>query len=75
MEPKDTLLQRSTIREKELCIELDKKALPPTTKNIFIKKFNNIKPESKKNIGNYFQSNFFIKNYVFIYSNYYPFSF
>lgn len=60
------MLQKSTIKEKELNIELDKKANPPSKKKIFIKKFNNIKPEQikKKNITKYFGSNFFIEKYV-----------
>ena len=37
-EQKDTMLQKSTIREKELNIELDKKPNHPTDKKIFIKK-------------------------------------
>jgi hypothetical protein len=66
VEPKDTILHRSTIKEKELNIELDKKANPPTEKKIFIKKFNNAKNESikKKNISKYFSQNFFIEKYV-----------
>ena len=47
-EPKDTMLQKSTIKEKELNIELDKKPNHPTEKKIFIKKFNNIKQENLK---------------------------
>ncbi len=67
-EAKDTMLQKSTIKEKELNIELDKKAFPATEKKIFIKKFNNAKSESfkKKNIMKYFTSNFFIEKYVSI---------
>lgn len=69
VEPKDTILQRSTIKEKELNIELDKKAFPPAEKRIFIKKFNNIKPETlkKKHMTKHFNSNFFIEKYVNIY--------
>jgi hypothetical protein len=60
------MLQRSTIREKELNIELDKKSFPPTEKKIFIKKFNNVKNENlkKKNLTKLFGSNFFIEKYV-----------
>jgi hypothetical protein len=66
VEPKDTILHRSTIKEKELNIELEKKANPPSEKKIFIKKFNNAKSESikKKNISKYFSQNFFIEKYV-----------
>ncbi len=66
VEPRDTMLQKSTIREKELNIELEKKANPPSEKKIFIKKFNNAKYESlkKKNIIKYFGQNFFIEKYV-----------
>ena len=42
-EQKDTLMQKSTIKEKELNIDLDKKPNTPTKKKIFIKKYNNIK--------------------------------
>jgi hypothetical protein len=60
------MLQKSTIKEKELNIELDKKANPPTEKKIFIKKFNAAKTEpiKKKNLSKYFGSNFFIEKYV-----------
>jgi hypothetical protein len=60
------MLQKSTIREKELNIELDKKANPPSEKKIFIKKFNAAKTEpiKKKNMSKYFGSNFFIEKYV-----------
>jgi len=60
------MLQKSTIKEKELNIELDKKANPPTEKKIFIKKFNAAKSEpiKKKNLSKYFGSNFFIEKYV-----------
>ena len=60
------MLQKSTIKEKELNIEQEKKANPPTDKKIFIKKFNNAKTEiiKKKNITKYFGSNFFIEKYV-----------
>lgn len=61
------MLQRSTIREKELCIELDKKSLPVTDKKIFIKKFNNIKGDTlkRKNLSKNFIGNFFIEKYVY----------
>ena len=64
-EQKDTMLQKSTIREKELNIELDKKPNHPTDKKIFIKKFNNIKPEQlkKKSFNKIFTNNFFIEKY------------
>lgn len=59
------MLQRSTIKEKELNLEWDKKSFPPTEKKIFIKKFNNIKPETlkKKNMQKFFTGNFFIEKY------------
>jgi hypothetical protein len=65
-EGKDTMLQRSTIKEKELNIEFDKKANPPSRKKIFIKKFNNAKGEStkKKFATKYLGTNFFIDKYV-----------
>lgn len=64
-EQKDTMLQKSTIKEKELNIELDKKPNHPTDKKIFIKKFNNIKPEQlkKKSFNKIFTNNFFIEKY------------
>ena len=66
MELKDTMLQKSTIKEKELNLEYDKKSLPPTDRRIFIKKFNQIKPESikKKNLSKNFESNIFVEKYV-----------
>ena len=45
---KDTLIQKSTIKEKELNIDLDKKPNTPTKKKIFIKKYNNIKLDQLK---------------------------
>ncbi len=65
-EHKDTILQKSTIKEKELNIEYDKKSLPASDRKIFIKKFNQIKPETmkKKNLVKNFDSNFFIEKYV-----------
>lgn len=64
-EQKDTMLQKSTIKEKELNIELDKKPNHPTDKKIFIKKFNNIKPDQlkKKSFNKIFTNNFFIEKY------------
>ena len=47
-EQKDTMIQKSTIKEKELNIDLDKKANTPTKKKIFIKKYNNIKIDQLK---------------------------
>ena len=47
-EQKDTLLQKSTIKEKDLNIDLDKKPNNPTKKKIFIKKYNNIKLDQLK---------------------------
>jgi hypothetical protein len=64
-EQKETMLQKSTIKEKELNIELDKKPNHPTDKRIFIKKFNNVKSEQlkKKNFNKIFTNNFFIEKY------------
>ena len=64
-EQKDTMLKKSTIKEKELNIELDKKPNHPTDKKIFIKKFNNIKTEQlkKKSCSKIFTNNFFIEKY------------
>jgi hypothetical protein len=67
MENKDTILQKSTIKEKELNLEVDKKSLPPNDKRIFIKKFNNIVNKDtlkKKNLSKNFSQNFFIEKYV-----------
>lgn len=65
-EVKDTLLQRSTIKEKELCIELDKKSFSPCEKRIFIKKYTNLKSDlfKKKNLIKYYSTSFFIEKYV-----------
>lgn len=65
IENKDTI-QKSTIKEKELNLEYEKKSLPPTDKKLFIKKFNQIKPETirKKNLVKNFQSNEMIEKYV-----------
>jgi len=64
-EPKDTMLQKSTIKEKELNIELDKKPNHPTEKKIFIKKFNNIKTDTlkKKTFSKSFNGNFFVEKF------------
>ena len=64
-EQKDTMLQKSTIKEKELNIELEKKPNRPTEKKIFIKKFNNIKNDQlkKKTFSKSFTGNFFIEKY------------
>ena len=68
-EQKDTLLQKSTIKEKELNIDLDKKPNNPTKKKIFIKKYNNIKLDqlkkktfSKSLNESYFIEKFFLTN-------------
>ena len=68
-EQKDTLLQKSTIKEKELNIDLDKKPNNPTKKKIFIKKYNNIKLDqlkkktfSKSLNDSYFIEKFFLTN-------------
>ena len=62
---KDTLLHRSTIKEKELCIELDKKSFQPCEKKIFIKKINQKSDIfKKKNLLKYYQTSFFIEKYV-----------
>ena len=68
-EVKDTMLQKSTIKEKELCIELDKKSFPPTDKRIYIKKFSDLKPDTfkKKNLSKYYSTNQVIEKYVCIY--------
>ncbi|MCQ2819297.1 MAG: hypothetical protein MJ252_18695 [archaeon] len=64
-EQKDTMLLKSTIKEKELNIDLDKKPNHPTDKKIFIKKFNNLKTDQlkKKSLGKAFEGNFFIEKY------------
>ena len=67
---KDTLLQKSTIREKELNIDLDKKPNNPTKKKIFVKKFNNIKLDQLKkktfskslNDSNFIEKHFLTNN-------------
>ena len=64
-EQKDTLLQKSTIKEKELNIELDKKANQPTKKKIFVKKYNNIKSDQlkKKTFSKSLNDSFFVEQY------------
>ena len=64
-EQKDTILQKSTIKEKELNIDLDKKPNNPTKKKIFIKKYNNIKLDQlkKKTFSKYLNDSFFIEKY------------
>ena len=68
-EQKDTLIQKSTIKEKELNIDLDKKPNTPTKKKIFIKKYNNIKLDqlkkntfSKSLTESYFVEKYFLSN-------------
>ena len=60
-EQKDTLMQKSTIKEKELNIDLDKKPNTPTKKKIFIKKYNNIK-FSKSLTDSPFLEKYFLAN-------------
>lgn len=64
-EQKDTILQKSTIKEKELNIDLDKKPNNPTKKKIFIKKYNNIKLDQlkKKTFSKSLNDSFFIEKY------------
>ena len=64
-EQKDTLLQKSTIKEKELNIELDKKPNHPTKKKIFVKKYNNIKLDQlkKKTFPKSLNDSFFVEKY------------
>ena len=64
-EQKDTLLQKSTIKEKELNIDLDKKPNNPTKKKIFIKKYNNIKLDQlkKKTFSKSLNDSGFIEKY------------
>ena len=68
-EQKDTLIQQSSIKEKELNIDLDKKPNTPTKKKIFIKKYNNIKLDqlkkntfSKSLTDSYFVEKYFLSN-------------
>ena len=72
-EQKDTLMQKSTIKEKELNIDLDKKPNTPTKKKIFIKKYNNIKLDqlqkktfSKSLTDSPFLEKYFLANYNMI---------
>ena len=64
-EQKDTLLQKSTIKEKELNIDLDKKPNNPTKKKIFIKKYNNIKLDQlkKKTFSKSLNDSYFVEKY------------
>ena len=70
-EQKDTLMQKSTIREKELNIDLDKKPNTPTKKKIFIKKYNNIKLEQlkKKTFTKSMTDSFFVEKYFLTNNN------
>lgn len=70
-EQKDTLLQKSTIKEKELNIDLDKKPNNPTKKKIFIKKYNNIKLDQlkKKTFSKSLNDSFFIEKYFLTNNN------
>lgn len=65
-EVKDTILQKSTIKEKELCIELDKKSFQPCDRKIQTKKFHGLKPDlfKKKNLIKYYSGSTFIEKYV-----------
>lgn len=65
-EQKDTILQqKSTIKEKELNIDLEKKPNNPTKKKIFIQKYNNIKLDQlkKKNFPKSLGDSYFIEHY------------
>ena len=64
-EQKDTLLQKSKKKEKELNIDLDKKPNNPTKKKIFIKKYNNIKLDQlkKKTFSKSLNDSTFIERY------------
>ena len=67
IEPKDTM-QRSSIKEKELCMTFDKKSLPPKRQKVFIRQYNNVKSDQlkKKNLSKYYLSNSFLeKNVLF----------
>lgn len=70
-EQKDTLLQKSTIKEKELNIDLDKKPNNPTKKKIFIKKYNNIKLDQlkKKTFSKSLNDSYFIEKYFLTNNN------
>lgn len=66
-----TILQKSTIKEKDLCIELDKKSFPPLDKRKYIKKFSDLKPETfkKKTMLKYFSSHSTLERYFYEKSN------
>ena len=70
-EQKDTLLQKSTIKEKELNIDLDKKPNNPTKKKIFIKKYNNIKLDQlkKKTFSKSLNDSSFVEKYFLTNNN------
>ena len=70
-EQKDTLMQKSTIKEKELNIDLDKKPNTPTKKKIFIKKYNNIKLEQlqKKTFSKSLTDSPFLEKYFLANNN------
>ena len=70
-EQKDTLLQKSTIKEKELNIDLDKKPNNPTKKKIFIKKYNNIKLDQlkKKTFSKSLNDSYFVEKYFLTNNN------
>ena len=70
-EQKDTLLPKSTIKEKELNIDLDKKPNNPTKKKIFIKKYNNIKLDQlkKKTFSKSLNDSYFIEKYFLTNNN------
>ena len=70
-EQKDTLLLKSTIKEKELNIDLDKKPNNPTKKKIFIKKYNNIKLDQlkKKTFSKSLNDSYFIEKYFLTNNN------
>ena len=70
-EQKDTLLQKSTIKEKELNIDLDKKPNNPTKKKIFIQKYNNIKLDQlkKKTFSKSLNDSYFIEKYFLTNNN------
>ena len=70
-EQKDTLMQKSTIREKELNIDLDKKPNTPTKKKIFVKKYNNIKLEQlkKKTFSKSMTDSIFVEKYFLTNNN------
>lgn len=65
---KDTMLQKSTMKEKELWIDMDKKSFPPCDKKILIKKISSLKPDQmkKKSLFKYYVGNSYIEKYVSI---------